>query len=50
MKRIHVIYEKYSELLQNTHRQKLAKYLKYIGFDNLARSLSPQVDAIENIM
>uniref|UniRef100_A0A671ESY7 DExD/H-box helicase 60 n=1 Tax=Rhinolophus ferrumequinum TaxID=59479 RepID=A0A671ESY7_RHIFE len=44
MKRIHVIYEKYSELLQNTHRQKLAKYLKYIGFDNLAQSLSPQVD------
>uniref|UniRef100_A0A671EJ15 DExD/H-box helicase 60 n=1 Tax=Rhinolophus ferrumequinum TaxID=59479 RepID=A0A671EJ15_RHIFE len=43
MKRIHVIYEKYSELLQNTHRQKLAKYLKYIGFDNLAQSLSPQL-------
>ncbi|XP_074194396.1 putative ATP-dependent RNA helicase DDX60 isoform X2 [Rhinolophus sinicus] len=43
MKRIHVIYEKYSELLQKTHRQKLAKYLKYIGFDNLAQSLSPQL-------
>uniref|UniRef100_A0A671EKB7 DExD/H-box helicase 60 n=1 Tax=Rhinolophus ferrumequinum TaxID=59479 RepID=A0A671EKB7_RHIFE len=47
MKRIHVIYEKYSELLQNTHRQKLAKYLKYIGFDNLAQSLSPQESGIK---
>uniref|UniRef100_A0A9L0SQV0 DExD/H-box helicase 60 n=1 Tax=Equus caballus TaxID=9796 RepID=A0A9L0SQV0_HORSE len=44
MKRIHIIHEKYSELLQNTHRQKLAKYLRYIGFDNLAHSLYPQVD------
>ncbi|XP_066243836.1 probable ATP-dependent RNA helicase DDX60 isoform X2 [Saccopteryx leptura] len=43
MKRIHTIHEKYSELLQNIHRQKLAKYLKYIGFDNLAHSLNPQV-------
>uniref|UniRef100_A0A9L0SM86 DExD/H-box helicase 60 n=1 Tax=Equus caballus TaxID=9796 RepID=A0A9L0SM86_HORSE len=43
MKRIHIIHEKYSELLQNTHRQKLAKYLRYIGFDNLAHSLYPQV-------
>ncbi|KAM8765093.1 putative ATP-dependent RNA helicase DDX60 [Rhynchonycteris naso] len=43
MKRIHTIHEKYSELLQNIHRQKLAKYLKYIGFDNLAHSLYPQV-------
>uniref|UniRef100_A0A5F5PGH7 DExD/H-box helicase 60 n=1 Tax=Equus caballus TaxID=9796 RepID=A0A5F5PGH7_HORSE len=45
MKRIHIIHEKYSELLQNTHRQKLAKYLRYIGFDNLAHSLYPQVDS-----
>ncbi|XP_049719778.1 probable ATP-dependent RNA helicase DDX60 [Elephas maximus indicus] len=43
MKRIHVIHDKYSELLQNSHRQKLAKYLKYVGFDNLAHSLCPQV-------
>ncbi|XP_027622588.1 probable ATP-dependent RNA helicase DDX60 isoform X2 [Tupaia chinensis] len=43
MKRIHIIHEKYSEFLENTHRQKLAKYLKYIGFDNLAHSLCSQV-------
>ncbi|XP_023386535.1 probable ATP-dependent RNA helicase DDX60 [Pteropus vampyrus] len=43
MKKIYILHEKYSELLQNTHRQKLAKYLKYIGFDNLAYSLCPQV-------
>ncbi|XP_062055389.1 probable ATP-dependent RNA helicase DDX60 [Lepus europaeus] len=42
MKRIHILHEKYSELLQKTHRQKLAKYLKYIGFDNLAHTLCPQ--------
>ncbi|XP_054557102.1 probable ATP-dependent RNA helicase DDX60 [Talpa occidentalis] len=49
MKRIHIIHEKYSEQLQNTHRQKLAKYLKYIGFGNLAYSLCHQVDATGNI-
>ncbi|KAG8520068.1 putative ATP-dependent RNA helicase DDX60, partial [Galemys pyrenaicus] len=43
MKRIHIIHEKYSEQLQNTHRQKLAKYLRYIGFDNLTNSLCHQV-------
>uniref|UniRef100_A0A8C4MUC3 DExD/H-box helicase 60 n=1 Tax=Equus asinus TaxID=9793 RepID=A0A8C4MUC3_EQUAS len=51
MKRIHIIHEKYSELLQNTHRQKLAKYLRYIGFDNLAHSLYPQrelLDVVDN--
>ncbi|KAM9607634.1 LOW QUALITY PROTEIN: putative ATP-dependent RNA helicase DDX60 [Trichechus inunguis] len=42
MKRIHVIRDKYSELLQNSHRQKLA-YLKYNRFDNLAHSFCPQV-------
>ncbi|XP_006896731.1 PREDICTED: probable ATP-dependent RNA helicase DDX60-like [Elephantulus edwardii] len=42
MKRIHIIHDKYTELLQNIHRQKLAKYLKYIGFDNLAHLLCPQ--------
>ncbi|XP_060027598.1 probable ATP-dependent RNA helicase DDX60 [Erinaceus europaeus] len=47
MKRIHIIHEKYSEHLKNPHRQKLAKYLKYIGFDNLAHSLWPQVDTIK---
>lgn len=50
MKKVHILHEKYSELLQNTHRQKLAKYLKYIGFDNLAYSLCPQVDTIEKII
>lgn len=49
MKKVHILHEKYSELLQNTHRRKLAKYLKYIGFDNLAYSLCPQVDSKENI-
>ncbi|XP_015423966.1 PREDICTED: probable ATP-dependent RNA helicase DDX60 [Myotis davidii] len=43
MKRIHIIHEKHSELLKNTDRRKLAKYLKYVGFDNLAHSLYPQV-------
>ncbi|KAK1343074.1 hypothetical protein QTO34_015846 [Cnephaeus nilssonii] len=43
MKRIHIIYQKYSELLKNTDQRKLAKYLKYVGFDNLAHSLYPQV-------
>ncbi|XP_057576651.1 probable ATP-dependent RNA helicase DDX60 [Hippopotamus amphibius kiboko] len=47
MKRIHSICEKYSELLQKTHQQKLAKYLKYIGFDNLAHSLRPQESGTE---
>ncbi|CAK6445819.1 unnamed protein product [Pipistrellus nathusii] len=42
MKRIHIIHQKYSELLKNTDKQKLAKYLKYVGFDNLAHSLYPQ--------
>lgn len=49
MKIIHIIYQKYSELLKNTDQRKLAKYLKYVGFDNLAHSLYPQVGAIENI-
>ncbi|KAM7143068.1 putative ATP-dependent RNA helicase DDX60 [Molossus nigricans] len=43
MKRIHIIHGKYSVLVKNTHRQKLAKCLKYIGFDNLAHSLCPQM-------
>uniref|UniRef100_A0A6I8PC93 DExD/H-box helicase 60 n=1 Tax=Ornithorhynchus anatinus TaxID=9258 RepID=A0A6I8PC93_ORNAN len=42
MQRIHTIYGKYQEHLQKTHLQKLAKYLKYLGFDNLACSLSSQ--------
>ncbi|XP_055970315.1 probable ATP-dependent RNA helicase DDX60 [Sorex fumeus] len=47
MKRIHIIHEKYLDQLQNTHRQKIAKYLKYIGFDNLAHSLCPQISGTE---
>ncbi|XP_028932417.1 probable ATP-dependent RNA helicase DDX60 isoform X2 [Ornithorhynchus anatinus] len=43
MQRIHTIYGKYQEHLQKTHLQKLAKYLKYLGFDNLACSLSSQI-------
>ncbi|XP_012580245.1 PREDICTED: probable ATP-dependent RNA helicase DDX60 [Condylura cristata] len=38
MKRIHIIHEKYSEQLQNAHRQKLFKYLECIGFGKLAYS------------
>ncbi|KAF5923476.1 hypothetical protein HPG69_006647, partial [Diceros bicornis minor] len=49
MKRIHRIHEKYSELLQNTHRRKLARYLRYIGFDNLAHSVCPQVDEMLSV-
>ncbi|ELK37299.1 Putative ATP-dependent RNA helicase DDX60 [Myotis davidii] len=51
MKRIHIIHEKHSELLKNTDRRKLAKYLKYVGFDNLAHSLYPQrelLDVVDN--
>ncbi|XP_054984026.1 probable ATP-dependent RNA helicase DDX60 [Sorex araneus] len=44
MKRIHIIHEKYPDQLQNNHRRKIAKYLKYIGFDNLAHTLYPQQD------
>ncbi|KAG8504604.1 putative ATP-dependent RNA helicase DDX60 [Galemys pyrenaicus] len=44
MKRIHIVHEKYSEQLQNTHRQNLAECLKDIGFGNLAYSLCPQVN------
>ena len=47
MKSNHIIHEKYPELLQKIHWQKLARYLKYVGFDNLAHSLCPQVNAIE---
>lgn len=50
MKRIHIIHEKYSDQLQNTHRKKLAKYLKYIGFDNLAQTIYPQVQNIDSVL
>uniref|UniRef100_A0A6I8PHL2 Helicase ATP-binding domain-containing protein n=1 Tax=Ornithorhynchus anatinus TaxID=9258 RepID=A0A6I8PHL2_ORNAN len=49
MQRIHTIYGKYQEHLQKTHLQKLAKYLKYLGFDNLACSLSSQVSSDKEI-
>ncbi|XP_075786295.1 putative ATP-dependent RNA helicase DDX60 isoform X2 [Pelodiscus sinensis] len=46
MRRVHVLLDKYQELLKKTHIQKLAKCLKYLGFENLACSLSSQI--IEN--
>lgn len=41
MKRIHSLMEKYPELLQEADRQLIARCLKYLGFDELANSLSP---------
>uniref|UniRef100_A0A7N4NJH4 DExD/H-box helicase 60 n=1 Tax=Sarcophilus harrisii TaxID=9305 RepID=A0A7N4NJH4_SARHA len=42
MKRIHIIHEKYSQLMEKKHWKKLAKCLKYLGFDNLSDSLCSQ--------
>ncbi|NXE90679.1 DDX60 helicase, partial [Menura novaehollandiae] len=42
MRRIHIILEKYQDLLEKPHLQKLTKYLKLLGFENLACSLSGQ--------
>ncbi|XP_024898753.1 probable ATP-dependent RNA helicase DDX60 isoform X2 [Pteropus alecto] len=41
MKRIHSLMEKYPELLQEADVQLIARCLKYLGFDELANSLSP---------
>ncbi|XP_051822653.1 probable ATP-dependent RNA helicase DDX60 [Antechinus flavipes] len=43
MKRIHIIHEKYSQLMEKKHWKKLAKCLKYLGFHNLSDSLCSQV-------
>uniref|UniRef100_A0A674I827 Helicase ATP-binding domain-containing protein n=1 Tax=Terrapene triunguis TaxID=2587831 RepID=A0A674I827_9SAUR len=40
MRRIHILLEKHKELLKKPHVQKLSRCLKYLGFENLACSLS----------
>ncbi|XP_043927919.1 probable ATP-dependent RNA helicase DDX60 [Protopterus annectens] len=39
MRRIHIILDKYEELLQKSHREKIAGYLKDMGFHNLNMSV-----------
>ncbi|XP_075467930.1 putative ATP-dependent RNA helicase DDX60 isoform X3 [Ascaphus truei] len=39
MKKIQTILSKHQEMLQRKDQKKIAKYLKYLGFENLARSL-----------
>ncbi|XP_012580452.1 PREDICTED: probable ATP-dependent RNA helicase DDX60 [Condylura cristata] len=41
MKRIHSLMEKYTEFLQESDQQFVAKCLMYLGFEELANSLSP---------
>ncbi|KFP86599.1 putative ATP-dependent RNA helicase DDX60, partial [Apaloderma vittatum] len=42
MRRIHILLEKYQDLLEKPHLQELARCLKVLGFENLARSLPGQ--------
>ncbi|NWW55221.1 DDX60 helicase, partial [Pedionomus torquatus] len=44
MRRIHILLEKYQDLLEKPHLQKLAKYLRLLGFENLACSLPGQTE------
>ncbi|XP_021120572.1 probable ATP-dependent RNA helicase DDX60 isoform X1 [Heterocephalus glaber] len=48
MKRIHSLMDKYSDLLQDADRQFISRCLNYLGFDELARSLSDQ-DVVDDI-
>ncbi|XP_043401268.1 probable ATP-dependent RNA helicase DDX60 [Chelonia mydas] len=48
MRRIHIILEKHQELLKKSHVQKLSRCLKYLGFENLACSLSSQIIESDN--
>ncbi|XP_050194285.1 LOW QUALITY PROTEIN: probable ATP-dependent RNA helicase DDX60 [Myiozetetes cayanensis] len=48
MRRIHILLEKYKDLLEEPHLQKLTKYLKLLGFENLACSLSGQTGESSN--
>ncbi|NWR26890.1 DDX60 helicase, partial [Tachuris rubrigastra] len=48
MRRIHILLEKYQDLLETPHLQKLTKYLKLLGFENLACSLSGQTGESSN--
>ncbi|KAM9579251.1 putative ATP-dependent RNA helicase DDX60 isoform 3-T3 [Guaruba guarouba] len=40
MRRIHILLEKYQDMLEKQHLEKLTKCLRYLGFENLACSLS----------
>ncbi|KAK2542792.1 Ddx60 [Columba livia] len=42
MRRIHILLEKYHDLLEKQHLQKLTRYLRLLGFENLACTLSGQ--------
>ncbi|GAB0188660.1 probable ATP-dependent RNA helicase DDX60 [Grus japonensis] len=42
MRRIHILLDKYQDILEKPHRQKLTRYLRLLGFENLACSLSGQ--------
>ncbi|KFW71861.1 putative ATP-dependent RNA helicase DDX60, partial [Pygoscelis adeliae] len=42
VRRIHILLEKYQDLLEKPHLQKLTRYLRLLGFENLACSLSGQ--------
>ncbi|XP_054058697.1 probable ATP-dependent RNA helicase DDX60 isoform X2 [Rissa tridactyla] len=42
MRRIHILLEKYQDLLEKPHLQKLTRYLRLLGFENLACCLSGQ--------
>ncbi|XP_044537614.1 probable ATP-dependent RNA helicase DDX60 [Gracilinanus agilis] len=47
MKRIHSIMERYQEFLQNPDKKEISRCLKYLGFDNLVKTLDP-TQIIEN--
>ncbi|ERE91786.1 putative ATP-dependent RNA helicase DDX60-like protein [Cricetulus griseus] len=49
MKRIHSLLDKHSELLQEGDRKLIARCLKYLGFDELANSLYPTQDAVDDL-
>ncbi|KFQ50895.1 putative ATP-dependent RNA helicase DDX60, partial [Nestor notabilis] len=43
MRRLHILLEKYQDMLEKPHLEKLTRCLRYLGFENLACSLSGQV-------
>ncbi|KGL74939.1 putative ATP-dependent RNA helicase DDX60, partial [Tinamus guttatus] len=43
MRRVHILLEKYQDLLEKPHLEKLIRCLRRLGFENLACSLSGQV-------
>uniref|UniRef100_A0A663DPU9 DExD/H-box helicase 60 n=1 Tax=Aquila chrysaetos chrysaetos TaxID=223781 RepID=A0A663DPU9_AQUCH len=48
MRRIHILLEKYQDLLEKQHLQKLTRYLRLLGFENLACSLSDSTGESNN--